>query len=230
MTPLGKPPSKGPPACTASYVPPVLDTLFAGYQCVRTVLAVGASDAAYEGQPLSREADIGFGVALAILHAASASYGYSSVAECEVVHDEWFRRPLGDAKTHPSMCESDRDCPREYRCYSAGHERYCARGPVQRCKAEADCPAGYYCVSNHYCGLRPRRFACDTDGDCPTGYACVAIGTGRACQLPGRPPKGAPVPTNQATPGETPCTADSECPGDQLCVTAGGRQVCRKSQ
>lgn len=62
------PPSDGritarPGRCTSSKAMPVLDTVFAGLQGVRTAYAAAAPDSVYEDPdvPLSREADIGIG-------------------------------------------------------------------------------------------------------------------------------------------------------------------------
>lgn len=71
-------------ACTSSKLAPVLDTLFAGAQVVRTAYALSASDSVYENpaQPLSRGADVGLGVGFATLFVGSAIYGYVNTSAC----------------------------------------------------------------------------------------------------------------------------------------------------
>src|SRR5687768_14187184 len=63
---------KIPPDCSTSRIPPIADTTLATFQAVRTGLAIGASDAVYDDSPMSREVDIGLGVGLVAVYAASA--------------------------------------------------------------------------------------------------------------------------------------------------------------
>lgn len=72
----------GPGGCTTNKVAPVLDTMFAGWQSVRIVIAATASEDAYRGAALSREADMLIGVLLGIVGASSAIYGFNAVDEC----------------------------------------------------------------------------------------------------------------------------------------------------
>jgi len=74
--------------CTSNYVAPVLDGIFAGYQTVRTFAAIKASDSVYVKSPISREADIGIGVGLAVLGLASSIYGQRHVGECRKLVDQ----------------------------------------------------------------------------------------------------------------------------------------------
>ena len=75
------PPSE-PVECTSSKVAPVLDTVFAGLEVVRTGYALSQTEADYRGQQLSRGADIGFGAAFVALFASSAIYGYLKTGSC----------------------------------------------------------------------------------------------------------------------------------------------------
>jgi hypothetical protein len=68
--------------CTSSTVAPVIDGLVMGFQMVRTVLALGATDAQYQGAPISRDADITFGVVLTGLFATSMIAGFGWTSEC----------------------------------------------------------------------------------------------------------------------------------------------------
>lgn len=68
--------------CTSSRVAPIFDTIFTVFQVGRTVAAVAASDSTYEGAPISRGADIGFGVGFTALFLSSAIYGFSKTAKC----------------------------------------------------------------------------------------------------------------------------------------------------
>lgn len=75
------PPSKR--ECTSSRVAPVLDSVFGGYQIVRTGHAILAPDEVYEELGVPREADIAVGAGLTALFVGSAIYGYVKTAECE---------------------------------------------------------------------------------------------------------------------------------------------------
>jgi hypothetical protein len=78
--------SRIPPAekveCVSSKVAPVIDSLIGAYQVVRTGYALGKAESEYAGQPISRNADIGFGVGLAALFISSAVYGYVTTGDC----------------------------------------------------------------------------------------------------------------------------------------------------
>jgi len=71
-----------PVKCTSSKAGPVVDTVIAGLEAVRTGLALGADDSAYKDVPISHGADIGFGIGLFTLFAASAAYGYVVTGNC----------------------------------------------------------------------------------------------------------------------------------------------------
>ena len=71
-----------PVKCTTSKAAPVVDTVIAGLEGIRTGLALGAKDSAYQDAPISRGADIGLGVGLFALFAASAAYGYVVTGNC----------------------------------------------------------------------------------------------------------------------------------------------------
>ena len=75
------PPSE-PVECTTSKASPVLDTVFAGLEVARTGYALSLKDGDYQGQTLSRGADIGLGVAFVALFASSAIYGYVKTGDC----------------------------------------------------------------------------------------------------------------------------------------------------
>ncbi len=77
--------------CTTSRAAPILDTVLGGLEAVRTGVALAAKDSDYAKLPISKGADIGFGVAFTALFAASAIYGYNSTAQCS---DEKERREL----------------------------------------------------------------------------------------------------------------------------------------
>jgi len=73
--------------CTTSKAAPIVDTLIAGYQGFRTAYAISADDSAYKDLPISREADIAFGVGFLALYGASAVYGYYVTGKCSARHD-----------------------------------------------------------------------------------------------------------------------------------------------
>jgi hypothetical protein len=78
---------RGSATCTTSNAAPVVDTLLTAFQVVRTSYALSRSDADYEGSGLSRSADVGFGIGLTALAAASAIYGFTGVSECRELAD-----------------------------------------------------------------------------------------------------------------------------------------------
>jgi hypothetical protein len=80
-------PSK-PVECTTSKMAPVFDTLFAGLELVRTGVALSADDYDYRDFPISRGADIAFGVGFTGLFAASAGYGYATTSKCQSVKEQ----------------------------------------------------------------------------------------------------------------------------------------------
>ena len=85
------PPPKGagefasfePVKCTTSKAAPVVDTVIAGLEAVRTGIALAASDSDYNGVPISRGTDIGLGLGLFALYGASAAYGYVVTGNCK---------------------------------------------------------------------------------------------------------------------------------------------------
>ena len=83
--------------CTTSRGWPIVDTLLASYQLVRTGVALSRSDADYANSQLSRGADIAIGASLLAVTALSAGVGYSAVSKCEEAHalaDTWQPPPL----------------------------------------------------------------------------------------------------------------------------------------
>jgi len=93
---VDKPPERpSPPSyalrseCTTSNLWPIVDSVIGGYQIVRTAYGIGASDAAYAGSPISREADVTLGAVLATTFIASAITGYGRTAGCR--RTEQFR-------------------------------------------------------------------------------------------------------------------------------------------
>lgn len=79
--------------CTTSRLAPVLDSVLAGYQTVRTVHAIAAPDDLYERLGVPREADIAAGASLTALFLGSAVYGYVNTAACERLERQ---RPVDD--------------------------------------------------------------------------------------------------------------------------------------
>src|SRR5262245_56755258 len=73
---------RGEVDCTTSNVPPVLDMLVAGWQIVRTGLALSATDAQYSGAPFSRDTDIILGVSLTGLFVTSMIVGFGRTSDC----------------------------------------------------------------------------------------------------------------------------------------------------
>ena len=81
--------------CTSSNAAPVIDMLVMGFQIVRTLLALGASDAQYQGAPISREADITLGIGLTALFGGSMVSGFHWTSDCReaLAQDSFAPRP-----------------------------------------------------------------------------------------------------------------------------------------
>jgi hypothetical protein len=73
---------RGVRACTSSNAAPVIDLLIGGFQLVRTLSALGATDAQYANAPISRDADITFGIGLLTLFTGSAIAGFNWTSQC----------------------------------------------------------------------------------------------------------------------------------------------------
>jgi len=71
-----------PRHCTSSPAAPIVDAAIGTLQVVRTGLALSNDESAYQGQPISRSADIGFGVGFAALFLASSIYGFYETSQC----------------------------------------------------------------------------------------------------------------------------------------------------
>lgn len=74
-----------------------MDTALATFEAVRTVLAIMAPDATYQGATMSRSEDIGIGLSLLALETAAAVEGFSRVNDCKAALaepiPEWPPRP-----------------------------------------------------------------------------------------------------------------------------------------
>src|SRR5262245_47336117 len=80
--------------CTTSNAAPVVDTLVAAYQVVRTFYALSADDAAYANAPISRGSDVALGLAFMGVFGGSALYGYTVTSECSDAKELRRRRYL----------------------------------------------------------------------------------------------------------------------------------------
>jgi len=95
-------------SCTTSPAAPVIDLGIAGWQFVRTLVALTASDAAYVNAPISRPADIGIGAGLLTLFGTSMVYGFSQTNKCrEALAEDGYRpvprrRPQGSGQAPSS--------------------------------------------------------------------------------------------------------------------------------
>jgi len=81
--------------CTTSKAAPIVDTVIAGLEGVRTGIALAADKSDYASSPISKEADIAFGLGFLALFSASAIYGFYVTGECSKLHqhgDEVERR------------------------------------------------------------------------------------------------------------------------------------------
>jgi len=75
-----------PSNCTTSKAAPIVDTVIAGLEGVRTGIALAADKSVYANAPISREADIAFGLGFLALFTASAIYGFSVTGACSNLH------------------------------------------------------------------------------------------------------------------------------------------------
>jgi hypothetical protein len=82
------------PKCTTSNAAPAIDTVIAGLQAIRTIVAVAADDSDYSNLPISRPADIGLGSLLTVAFAAAAGYGFSTTSSCEEAKQDFRERPI----------------------------------------------------------------------------------------------------------------------------------------
>ena len=73
--------------CTTSKAAPIVDSVLAGLEGVRTGVALAADKSAYQNAPISRGADIGLGLGFLALFGASAIYGFYVTGECSSRHD-----------------------------------------------------------------------------------------------------------------------------------------------
>lgn len=87
-----------PISCTSARVAPILDSLGAAFQVVRTAIALGTHPNDYEDKPISRGADIGFGLGFMALFATSAVYGFATTGECREVKARALESFRKDAK------------------------------------------------------------------------------------------------------------------------------------
>jgi len=94
--------AKGPPErlephepirCSRSYALPVVDGIITALQVLRTLYAVSRDDRDYNGMPITRPADIGFGVGFSTLFLISTGVGISRVSDCNELFDKVERWP-----------------------------------------------------------------------------------------------------------------------------------------
>lgn len=87
-----------PISCTSGRVAPILDSIAAVFQVVRTAIALGTHPNDYGDAPISRGADIGFGLGFTALFATSAVYGFVTTGECREIK----ARRLEHYREHPA--------------------------------------------------------------------------------------------------------------------------------
>jgi hypothetical protein len=129
----------GPPAnhakrevfdCSTSQAPPILDVAMAGFQTFRFIYATTQSDYDYRDFPISRGADIGIGVGLAVLFLSSSIYGYAQISDCEDAKEAYYKRMKRKKKkarpTRPAaplkpkrQCTNDLECDGTAICINA---------------------------------------------------------------------------------------------------------------
>jgi hypothetical protein len=97
------PPSE-PVSCTTSKAAPLIDLAVAGFQAVRTGLAVSQKDSDYKDFPISRKADIGIGATMTTAFAASMLYGFLTTSACTDAKElqAWRREEERLSKPEPA--------------------------------------------------------------------------------------------------------------------------------
>jgi hypothetical protein len=73
-------------SCTTSKAAPIVDTVIAGLEGVRTGIALAADKSDYESAPISKGADVAFGLGFLALFTASAIYGFTVTGKCSKLH------------------------------------------------------------------------------------------------------------------------------------------------
>lgn len=98
--------------CTRAPALPIVDTVVAGVQALRVLLAFIMPDDFYEAMPYSREVDIGVGLGLLGIYTASSVYGFGVVEDCRAVYDEYLPGgPVSFGNPPPVRgCTSDVEC------------------------------------------------------------------------------------------------------------------------
>ena len=86
------------PECTTNTLAPGLDGAITGWQVIRTVVALNASDEEYRDARFSRRAEITSGILFGLLALSSAIYGFHSTSECRKSLGMEFGPP---ARTRP---------------------------------------------------------------------------------------------------------------------------------
>lgn len=98
----------------------MIDSIITGFQVARTGMAVAADESDYAGTPLSRGADIAFGLAFTGLFLGSAIYGFSNTSECADLKrriEEPPPPPDPSAAPGAGGCRTDLDCKGDRVCH-----------------------------------------------------------------------------------------------------------------
>jgi hypothetical protein len=111
--------------CTSGKAAPIIDTIVGAYQVVRTGYALSAEESDYDGYPLSRGADIGFGVGLTALFLGSAIYGYSETGACADAEAALAARRTDQAPVTVTPTGATAGCSNDAQCKG---DRICEQG------------------------------------------------------------------------------------------------------
>jgi hypothetical protein len=172
--------------CTSSKAAPVVDTVVAGLETLRTVYALSAENSAYDHLPISRGADIALGLGLTALFTASAVYGYGNTAECAHAQEELQERLTQEPRAPSSFPLNP---------YAPGMRPPNPALPM-RCAYDTQCKGDRICQDGVCVGPNP-----------PTGPSPPAAPSSAA------PPQPAEAPAPDSTP--PPATAPLEPPPTQ---------------
>ena len=131
--------------CSTSRAPPIVDSILAGLQVARTAYAATADKSVYENFPISREADIGIGVALTAVAFVSGAYGFGATSSCQEYHEE-----------QAEVEAAERKRAQEREAYNYSQSRMPTAGyPPQQPQAPVDlgpsCEYDTQCAETHVC-------------------------------------------------------------------------------
>jgi hypothetical protein len=162
--------------CTTSKAAPVVDTIITGLEVVRTAVAAGASEGDYNGAPISRGADIGFGLGFTALFGASAIYGFVVTGNCKDQKggpSDERAQEIPDNSVEPwQMPPPAAAAPSATAPVSAPPPpRVCTPGSTRKCVGAGACMGGQSCLGDGSAWLSCECAPEEEDGDAGASQA-----------------------------------------------------------